>query len=146
MSWCDGLPELNSLQPRFTKKSEGFRPARVYSTSGAEVRFLLEALGGADSVVTTGRVLQELLQGFSGPRAGEAIIDRFRALPLIQPDRTDHIAAAEVRTTCRRTGVQIGTIDAVLIQRCVRHELTRQTTDKDFVHARRHVPVEIWRP
>ena len=61
-----------------------------------EVIALREALAGADSVVTTGLVLQELLQGFSGPKANEAIIERFGALPLIQPDRQDHIAAAEV--------------------------------------------------
>ena len=116
------------------------------STSEAEVRFLFEVLGGADSVVTTGLVLQELLQGFAGPRAAEAIVERFRALPLIQPDRTDHIAAAEVRNACRRAGVQIGTIDALLIQLCGRHELTLLTTDKDFVHASQHVPVRVWRP
>ncbi|MEZ5650697.1 MAG: PIN domain-containing protein [Burkholderiaceae bacterium] len=115
------------------------------STSQAEVRFLREALTGADSVVTTGLVLQELLQGFAGPRAAEAIIERFRALPLIQPDRIDHIAAAEVRNTCRRAGVQVGTIDALLIQLCGRHELTLLTTDKDFVHASQHLPVKIWR-
>jgi predicted nucleic acid-binding protein len=113
--------------------------------SEPEVRFLLEALGGADTVVTTGLVLQELLQGFAGPRAAKAITERFRSLPLIQPDRIDHMAAAEVRNTCRRAGVQIGTIDALLIQLCVRHELTLLTTDKDFIHASMHVPVKMWR-
>lgn len=71
------------------------------SVESAEVVVLREALDGADSVVTTGLVLQELLQGFSGPKAREAIIERFRALPLIQPDRQDHIGAAEVRNLCR---------------------------------------------
>jgi predicted nucleic acid-binding protein len=41
-----------------------------------EVLALREALTGADSVVTTGLVLQELLQGFNGPKAKEAIIGR----------------------------------------------------------------------
>jgi predicted nucleic acid-binding protein len=113
--------------------------------SEPEVRFLLEALGGADTVVTTGLVLQELLQGFAGPRAAKAITERFRSLPLIQPDRIDHVAAAELRNTCRRAGVQIGTIDALLIQLCIRHELTLLTTDKDFIHASMHVPVKMWR-
>jgi predicted nucleic acid-binding protein len=115
------------------------------STSEPEVRFLQEALAGSDSIVTTGLVLQELLQGFTGPRAAEAIVERFRALPLIQPDRTDHIAAAEVRNACRRAGVQIGTIDALLIQLCGRHDLTLLSTDKDFVHAAEHVPIKLWR-
>lgn len=88
-----------------------------------EVIDMRETLDGADSVVTMGLVLQELLQGFSGPKAKEAIIERFGALPLIQPDRQDHIAAAEVRNACRRGGVQIGTIDALLVQLCGRYEI-----------------------
>jgi predicted nucleic acid-binding protein len=109
-----------------------------------EVRALREALMGADSVVTTGLVLQELLQGFNGPKAKEAIIERFGALPLIQPDRQDHVAAAEVRNACRRGGVQIGTIDALLIQLCGRYEMTLLSSDKDFVNAARHVPFRLW--
>jgi hypothetical protein len=111
-----------------------------------EVRALADALAGADAVVTTGLVLQELLQGFNGPRSVAAIVERFQALPLIHPDRQDHIVAAEVRNVCRRSGVQIGTIDALLIQVCGRHDLTLLTTDQDFVHAARYVPVKLWRP
>ncbi len=110
------------------------------------VSVLHEALLGSESVVTTGLVLQELLQGFSGPKAAAAIVERFRALPMIQPDRQDHIGAAEVRNICRRAGVQIGTIDALLIQLCGRHELTLLSTDQDFAHAARHVPFNLWRP
>ena len=109
-----------------------------------EVIALREALDGADSVVTTGLVLQELLQGFSGPKAKEAIIERFGAHPLIQPDRQDHVAAAEVRNACRRGGVQIGTIDALLVQLCGRYEMTLLSSDKDFANAARHVPFRLW--
>ena len=110
-----------------------------------EVRHLEQALLGAQAVVTTGLVLQELLQGFSGPKAREQIIDRFSSLPLVQPDRQDHIDAAALRTTCRRGGVQIGTIDALLAQVCIRHQLTLLTTDQDFAHAARHCQLRIWR-
>ena len=110
----------------------------------AEVQALKDALLGADVVVTTGLVLQELLQGFSGPKASAQIIERFAALPLLQPDRADHIAAAELRNLCRRAGVQIGTVDALLAQLCLRHELVLLSTDKDFVLARQHCPLRIW--
>jgi len=109
-----------------------------------EVRHLEQALLGAQAVVTTGLVLQELLQGFSGPKARSQIIDRFSSFPLVQPDRQDHIDAAALRTTCRRAGVQIGTIDALLAQLCIRHQLTLLTTDQDFVHAARHCRLRIW--
>jgi predicted nucleic acid-binding protein len=87
-----------------------------------------------------------LLQGFAGPRARKDIVDRFAALPLLSPDRQDHIDAAELRNKCRRAGVQIGTIDAVLAQLCVRHQLTLLTTDHDFTLAAAHCPLQVWKP
>lgn len=109
-----------------------------------EVKELKEALFGAEVVVVTGLVLQELLQGFSGAKAQTQIIERFSALPLLQPDREDHIAAARLRNACRRAGVQIGTIDALLAQLAIRHDLTLLTTDKDFTHAARHCALRVW--
>lgn len=112
----------------------------------SQVRQLSDALAGSDSVVTTGLVLQELLQGFNGAKAAASIVERFQALPLLQPDRRDHVAAAEIRNECRRNGVQIGTIDALLIQLCGRYDLTLLTTDQDFTFAARHVPFKLWAP
>jgi predicted nucleic acid-binding protein len=109
-----------------------------------EVHRLKDALFGSEEVVTTGLILQELLQGFSGPKAQVQIVERFAALPLLQPDRDDHVNAAALRNTCRRAGVQIGTIDALLAQLCIRHELTLLTTDKDFTHAAKHCPLRVW--
>jgi predicted nucleic acid-binding protein len=110
------------------------------------VRFLRHALGSDEMVLTTGLVLQELLQGFSGPRASNAIIEQFTALPFVMPDRQDHIDAAGFRNRCRRAGLQIGTIDALLAQLCMRHDLTLLTTDNDFVMAAAHCPLQIWHP
>jgi len=111
-----------------------------------EVQRLKDALLGGDVVVTTGLVLQELLQGFSGPKARAQIIERFAALPLLQPDREDHVLAAELRNTCRRAGIQVGTIDALLAQLCIRHDLTLLSTDRDFSLASRHCALRIWSP
>ena len=110
-----------------------------------KVRFLSSALSAGSSVFTTGLILQELLQGFRGPKARDAIIERFAALPLLVPDRTDHIEAAEVRNRCRRRGVQIGTIDALITQLCLRHFLTLLSADRDFERVAALVPLELWR-
>jgi predicted nucleic acid-binding protein len=122
--------------------SLAFRRDRVSAVS--EVDALRHALEGGETIVTTGLVLQELLQGFAGPRARRDIIDRFAALPLLGPDRQDHIAAAELRNRCRRAGVQIGTIDALLAQLCIRHGLTMLTTDQDFGHVAPHSELRVW--
>ena len=107
---------------------------------------LRAALAGGESIVTTGLILQELLQGFAGPRAHKELVERFSALPLIVPDRRDHIDAAGLRNLCRRAGVQLGTIDALLAQLCIRHELIMLTTDGDFSLAARHCALKIWQP
>ena len=109
-----------------------------------EVQELKDALFGSNLVVTTGLVLQELLQGFSGAKAQAQIIERFAALPLLQPDRDDHIGAAVLRNACRQAGIQIGTIDALLAQLAIRHGLTLLTTDKDFTHAAKHCALRVW--
>jgi predicted nucleic acid-binding protein len=111
-----------------------------------EVDALKAALLGSDVVVTTGLVLQELLQGFSGPKAVAQIIERFAALPLLQPDREDHVAAAELRNKCRRAGIQVGTIDALIAQLCIRHDLVLLTTDNDFRLASAQCSLRIWQP
>src|SRR5207302_8583203 len=109
-----------------------------------EVRELVRAIEAGETLLTTGLVLQELLQGFAGPRARERILDRFSALPLLVPDRRDHVDAAELRNRCRRGGIQIGTIDALLAQLCIRHDLTMLTTDADFRHVARHSVLKVW--
>jgi predicted nucleic acid-binding protein len=109
-----------------------------------EVRALREALEGSVIVITTGLVLQELLQGFTGPRARREIIARFDALPALRPDRRDHIEAAELRNYCRRAGVQMGTIDALIAQLCIRHHLMLLTTDNDFMLAASHCSLRLW--
>ena len=114
--------------------------------SGApEVGALRSALESGETIVTTGLILQELLQGFAGPRARRDIIDRFAALPQLTPQRQDHIDAAELRNRCRRAGIQVGTIDALIAQRCVRHKMTLLTTDNDFLRAASHCPLRVWK-
>lgn len=104
-----------------------------------------DALEGGDLVFTTGLVLQELLQGFHGPRAKQRIVDDFAAIPVVVPDRMDHVEAAGLRNACRRRGIEVGTIDALLAQLCLRHDLTLMTTDADFQHMRRVCQLALWR-
>ena len=73
--------------------------------SGPEVLALRVAIDGGDAIVTTGLVLQELLQGFAGLRDRKDIVKRFAALPLLVLDRQDYIDAADIRNFCRRAGV-----------------------------------------
>lgn len=113
-------------------------------SSAIEVAALVRAIETGETILATGLILQELLQGFSGPKARELILDRFSAVPLLVPDRNDHIGAAELRNRCRRAGVQVGTIDALLAQLCIHHDLTMLATDNDFRHISSHCALKVW--
>jgi predicted nucleic acid-binding protein len=109
-----------------------------------EAQELARAIEAGETLVTTGLVLQELLQGLAGPRNREQIVDRFAALPLLVPDRRDHIEAAELRNHCRRRGLQVETIDALLAQLCIRHDLTMLSADRDFPNIAAHCTLKLW--
>jgi predicted nucleic acid-binding protein len=96
--------------------------------------------------MTTGLVLQEVLQGMAGPKQRTALIERFSSLTFLVPDKGDHIEAAGLRNTCRSAGVQVGTVDALLAQLCIRHRLAMLTADQDFYHMARHVPLRLSLP
>ena len=112
----------------------------------AEVAALVRVIESGEPLLTTGLVLQELLQGFAGPKSRNEIVERFSALPLIPPDRDDHIRAAELRNHCRGKGVQIGTIDALLAELCMRHDLMMLTADQDFTRIAEHSGLKLWSP
>jgi predicted nucleic acid-binding protein len=114
--------------------------------STPHVQMLIDAIESGETIITTGLVLQELLQGFHGPKARDQLLDRFSALPSIMPDRNDHIEAADLKIQCRRSGIQIGTIDALLAQLCIRHGLTMLSTDRDFERIADLSSLKFWRP
>ena len=124
--------------------SLAFRRDQPEQTDAIEL--LARALEGEGEVYSTGIVLQELLQGFSGAKAAETIVERFSALPMLVPETDDHVKAAALRNHCRRNGVQVGTIDALIAQLALRYELELLTTDQDFQHISEHVPLLLAMP
>ncbi len=109
-----------------------------------EVRALREALGGGDAIVTTGIILLELLRGFVPERAQQTIRADLGVLECVEPRWADYEAAAELSNACRRQGVQLGAVDALLAHLAIARELTLLTTDRDFVHAAACIPLRVW--
>jgi predicted nucleic acid-binding protein len=118
---------------------------RTPASSAPEVGVLGRCLEREDLIVTTGLVIQELLQGFQGPRQRNIILKEFSLLPVIMPEVEDHVEAATLRNHCRRRGVQIGTIDALLARLAIRHGLQLLTADRDFEAMARHCPLSLVR-
>ncbi|MFV0316918.1 MAG: PIN domain-containing protein [Microthrixaceae bacterium] len=94
-------------------------------------------------VVTTGMVYLELLRGFTRPGSRSVIESDFAAVPFVEPTRSDYGAAADLSVTCRRAGVQLDTVDALIAQLCIANDLLLLTSDTDFIHAADHIPVNI---
>jgi predicted nucleic acid-binding protein len=109
-----------------------------------EVLMLRRALTSGDAVVTTGMILLELLRGFVPARAQETIQAAFDTLEFIEPTRRDYAEAASVGNVCRRAGVQLGSVDALIAQLAIVGDHTILTTDKDFHLAAQHVGLRVW--
>lgn len=90
-------------------------------------------------------VLLELLRGFVPAAARQRILAELAHVRLLEPTREDYVAAADLVTTCRRSGVQVGSVDALIAQLAIVHDLTLLTTDADFGHMARVIPLRLWR-
>jgi len=109
-----------------------------------EVDALRRALTSGDGVVTTGMILLELLTGFVPAKAQVTIRTAFDVLEFIEPTRDDYVGAASVGNACRRAGVQLGSVDALIAQLTIAGDHTLLTTDKDFHLAAKHVDLRVW--
>jgi predicted nucleic acid-binding protein len=116
---------------------------RTPPSSAREVKRLASCLEREDVLVTTGIVIQELLQGFRGPVQAKLILERFSVLPVLVPEVDDHVEAAALRNHCRRRGLQVGTIDALIARLAIRHSLPLLTADRDFDAMSRHCPLVL---
>lgn len=108
-----------------------------------EVELLGKAIDSGEEIYSTGVILQELLQGFRKPKAFELTIKRFESIPMLVPDTSDYIDAADIRNRCRAKGVQIGTVDCLIAQLSLRFDLSLLTTDKDFMHMAKIIELRL---
>ena len=116
---------------------------RDMPVSAPEVQVLIDAINIGVELYSTGIILQELLQGFSKPKAHNLIVERFASIPMLVPETSDYIKAAELRNRCLQKGIQAGTIDSLIAQLSLRFDLSLLTTDKDFSHMAKVVKLKI---
>ena len=94
-------------------------------------------------VVMIGPVRQELLSGISD----RAIYDKLRAKLQSFEDLTittlDYEIAADFFNTCRKKGVQESHIDFLICSVAYNNELLVFTTDQDFLHYAKHLPIRL---
>lgn len=111
-----------------------------------QVGVLRSALVDGEYVAITGMVLLELLRGFIPTRAQERILTDLAPLALIEPTRDDYAAVARLANTCRRAGIQLGSVDALIAQVAIINDLELLRTDRDFENASKVVALRVWQP
>ena len=94
-------------------------------------------------VVMTGPVRQELLSGIKADAQFRTLRDRLRAFPDLELDHKDYEDAADCFNRCRTKGIQGSNTDFLLCAIAVRHDLSIYTTDGDFEHFARVLPIRL---
>jgi predicted nucleic acid-binding protein len=107
---------------------------------------LLKDLIQDGRVVLLGVVRQELLSGIRHAEQFERLRERLRAFPDPPVEREDHETAATYFNACMAAGVQGSTIDFLICAFAARRGYQIFTTDPDFLHFARHIPVALLMP
>ena len=115
---------------------------RRKGVSAPEVDFLTRLVQRGE-VRIIGAVRQEVLSGIRNPTDFVSIRDRLRAFPDIMLAERHHERAAEFYNMCRTRGVQGSATDLLICAVADLERLQIFTTDGDFQHYARHLPIEL---
>ena len=108
----------------------------------AELRRLVQQ----GQVEIIGPIRQELLSGLAQTKQFEALrgqLESFEDIPLA---RRHFELAAEFHNRCRRQGIQGSHTDFLICAVASLEHLAIFTTDKDFTHYAKHLPLTLHRP
>ncbi|TGM58574.1 PIN domain-containing protein [Leptospira adleri] len=111
--------------------SEALR--RKGKTLKSEETFLYQIIQNEDDIFVTGIILQEILTGIKEPKIFSEIEEQFRYFNFISPSEKDHIEAAKLRNSLSKKGIVLATIDALIAQIAITHNLILVTYDNDFL-------------
>ncbi|MHB8881500.1 MAG: type II toxin-antitoxin system VapC family toxin [Thermodesulfovibrionales bacterium] len=96
------------------------------------------------SVVMIGPIRQELLSGISDTSQFNRLRDILSAFEDIPLESKHFIKAAEFSNICRKKGIQGSTIDFLICAVSAVDNLIIYTTDRDFEHYRKHLPIKLF--
>ncbi|MBI3886059.1 MAG: PIN domain-containing protein [Opitutae bacterium] len=108
------------------------------------LRSELEWLIAHGAVAIMGPIRQELLAGIRHPAQFAQVREALRSFPDVPLHTADFETAAEYFNLCRSKGVQGSMTDFLICAVAVRHQLEIFTTDRDFQHYRKHLPIALY--
>ncbi|MDL5247574.1 PIN domain-containing protein [Leptospira weilii] len=111
--------------------SEALR--RKGKTLKSEETFLYQIIQNEEDIFVTGIILQEILTGIKESKIFSEIEEQFKYFNFISPAEKDHIEAAKLRNSLSKKGIVLATIDALIAQIAISHNLVLATYDNDFL-------------
>jgi len=99
-----------------------------------QTRKLAYLLNRGQDLFLLGVILQELLQGIRNQADFDKVREHLEVFPVLQLERQDYIAAAELRNQCASHGINAGTIDFQIAAACIQYDYSLLTCDSDFTH------------
>jgi predicted nucleic acid-binding protein len=93
-----------------------------------------------------GPVRQELLSGITEEKQYTVLRDHLRAFPDVELDPGDYEEAAVFFNRCRARGVQGSNTDFLICAAAARRQLGILTTDADFRHFAKLLPIHLHAP
>jgi len=105
---------------------------------------ILRQLIGDGLVKIIGPIRQEVLTGISDIRKFNRLKKNLSYFPDLSVETSDFELAAEFSNRCRQKGIQGSHTDFLICAIAVSYELQIFTTDKDFVHYQKLLPIELF--
>ena len=118
---------------------------RQRTSPSAETRELAELVREGRAALL-GLIRQELLSGVRVDQQFETLRDHLRAFPDVPLEVDDYEDAASFFNKCRARGIQGSNTDYLICAAAVRRGFGILTTDTDFAHFARVLPIELHTP
>jgi len=109
-----------------------------------ETTLLRDCIGQRDRIFVTGVIAQEILQGIRDDPLYQSIKDYLFLFDRLDVDFSDHVEAANIYRSLRKTGVTISSpIDCLIAFIAIRHNVSLLHKDSDFTLIAKHYPLLI---
>ena len=116
---------------------------RRANPSGLYVQKLQELFDSGQPLFICGLVLTEILSGVRHIEQLNKLVKHMEAFPMLELDRKGFVKAAQLRSHCRRNGVQCTTVDAIIAQTAINHGCRLFTADSDFLDVARYSDLQL---
>lgn len=120
------------------------RRAVDLSTSQLRMTQALYALVQRRYVQLLGPIRQEVLSGIRDEAQFRRIRGHLRGFPHVELDAVDYEEAARISNQCRQSGIADSSVDMLLCAVSLRYSWEIFTTDRDFIHYARIVPLRMF--